>query len=737
MDQYTLPKLYMPWPARLSPDLDDARDHAREWARELGMFDSDGPAGWTEEHYERSDFPHFVALVHPDARGEPLNAMTCFYIWSFYYDDVFFRTFTPRGDLVGARAYVARLPAFMPLEGEPTEMPRNPVERGLADAWSRIAPTMSLTWRERFGRHIQDMCEAWLWELANAVESRIADPIDYVEMRRRTGGAHWLNDFVEFGLGIELPARVYDARPIRVLNDISCDTILLRNDILSLRKELEQGECNNAVLVTMALLACDVQAAVEIVSDVVTARLQLAEHVIATELAEMFDEHALAPDERATVLAYVQGLRDGLAGDFQWETGTGRYHASPPVWLPPDSPVAGWIPTGPHGLGTAAARIGLDRRMIALRVRTHAPAPALPPASGARPAIPALPFGARCNANLGELRAGAHAWPRAMGMLGPGGWGVWDRARLDAMDLALFTASTHPDAAAGDLALVHDWHVWAFYVDDFFALHLKRRRDAAGARTLVARLAALMAEAPPAPAPHPVERGLADLWSRSAGAIAVGLRARLREHVIEFATGWLWELANLAQQRAPEPIDYVAMRRRTARTAFAADLVCHAQGIELEPALHATRALRSIDSSWADAAGFHNDLISDRVEAEREGDPYNGVLVLERFLGCGHARAAALLARLAGARVAELCHAIEVELPVLVDERPQARAATTAYVRGLQDWLAGASRWSLESGRYGARAQDRAWMGPRGLGTSAARLSLHLPGGPGTEIVGI
>jgi len=112
-------------------------------------------------------------------------------------------------------------------------------------------------------------------------------------------------------------------------------------------------------------------------------------------------------------------------------------------------------------------------------------------------------------------------------------------------------------------------------------------------------------------------------------------------------------------------------------------------------------------------------------------------LSLKRFLGCGHARAAALLARLAGARVAELRHAIEVELPVLVDERPQARAATTAYVRGLQDWLAGALRWSLESGRYGARAQDRAWMGPRGLGTSAARLSLHLPGGPGAEIVGI
>jgi germacradienol/geosmin synthase len=720
MDSHELPELYMPWPARVSPDLDVAREHAREWARDLGMFEPGGPAGWTVEHYERCDFPLFVALVHADARGEPLNAMTCFYVWSFYFDDVFFRTFTPRADLAGARAYVARLPAFMPIEGEPTETPANAVECGLSDAWTRIAFSKSAVWRERFGRHIQDMCEAWLWELANAIEERVPDPIDYVEMRRRTGGMHWLNDFVEYTLGIELPERVYDARAIRALNDISCDTVLLRNDILSLRKELEQGESNNAVLVTIALLGCDMQAAVDIVSDVVTARLQLAEHVIATEVGPMLDEQALTPAERAAVAAYVQGLRDALAGDFQWETGTGRYHDEPPVWLPPQSPVAGWIPTGPRGLGTAAARVGLTPRIIAQRVRAHAPALAAP--AGATSHTPALPFDARCNPRLSELRARAHAWPRAMGMLGPEGWGAWDRARFDELDLALFAAATHPDAEAGELALVCDWHVWAFYFDDFFAAHCKRTRNAAAARALVARPPALMDGAPPAP--HPVERGLADLWARSAVVIGDGLRVSVRAHVVEFAESWLWELANLTTQRVPEPVDYVAMRRRTARTGLARDLVCHARGIELAPSLTEARALRTIEHAFADAAGFHNDLVSDRFEAEREGDPNSGVLVLARFLDCDHEQAAGLLARLAATRVAELLHAVDVELPVLIDAHPQAGTAATSYARGLQDWLAGALHWSRETGRYGGREPDRGWMAPTGFGTSAARVAL-------------
>lgn len=721
MDAYELPELYMPWPARLSPDLEAARGHAREWARDLGMFEPGGPAGWTVKDYDRCDFPLFVSLVHADARGEPLNAMTCFYVWSFYFDDVFFRTFTPNADLDGARAYVARLPTFMPLEGEAAETPANPVEAGLYDAWTRIAPSKSPVWRERFGRHIQDMCEAWLWELANAIEERIPDPIDYVEMRRRTGGMHWLNDFVEYTLGIELPERVYAARPIRVLNEVACDTVLLRNDILSLRKELEQGETNNAALVTIALLGCDMQAAVDIVSEVVTARLHLAEHVIATEIGPMLEEHALTAAERAVVAAYVQGMRDALAGDFQWETGTGRYHDEPPVWLPPGSPVAGWIPTGPRGLGTAAARVGLTPRIVALRVRTHAPAPA-PPAGAEPPVAPKLPFDARCNPRLGELRANAHAWPRAVGMLGPEGWGVWDRKRFDALDLALFAASTHPDAKAGDLALVCDWHVWAFYFDDFFVAHCKRTRDAPAARALVARLPALMDGAPPAP--HPVERGLADLWSRSASTIGDGLRASMRAHVVEFADSWLWELASLAAQRVPEPVDYVAMRRQTARTGLARDLVCHVHGIELAPLLTDARALRTIEHAFADAAGFYNDIVSDSFEAEREGDPYNGVLVLERFLGCGHAQAADLLERLAATRAAELRHAVDVELPVLVDEHPQARAAATSYARGLQEWLAGALHWSLETSRYGERERDRRWMAPTGLGTSAARVGL-------------
>ena len=37
--------------------------------------------------------------------------------------------------------------------------------------------------------HVEVMLESWLWELANQIQNRIPDPVDYIEMRRLTFGA--------------------------------------------------------------------------------------------------------------------------------------------------------------------------------------------------------------------------------------------------------------------------------------------------------------------------------------------------------------------------------------------------------------------------------------------------------------------------------------------------------------------------------------------------------------------
>jgi germacradienol/geosmin synthase len=45
VDAFVLPAFYLPYPARLNPGLERAREHTLEWARGMGMLDAPKPGG--------------------------------------------------------------------------------------------------------------------------------------------------------------------------------------------------------------------------------------------------------------------------------------------------------------------------------------------------------------------------------------------------------------------------------------------------------------------------------------------------------------------------------------------------------------------------------------------------------------------------------------------------------------------------------------------------------------------
>ncbi|MFF8769804.1 germacradienol/geosmin synthase [Kitasatospora sp. NPDC015120] len=831
---FELPSFYVPHPARLNPHLDEAREHSAVWAREMGMLEGSGV--WTRADLDAHDYGLLCAYTHPDASAEALSLVTDWYVWVFFFDDHFLEVFKRSNDREGGKAYLDRLPLFMPADpGAEVPEPVNPVEAGLADLWRRTVPSMGEDWRVRFAESTRNLLNESLWELANINAGRIANPVEYIEMRRKVGGAPWSAGLIEYAAGAEVPAEVSGARPLRVLMDAFSDGVHLRNDLFSYQREVEdEGELSNGVLVLETFLDCTTQEAAEAVNDLLTSRLQQFENTVLTELPQLFADTGLDPAGCARVLAYVKGLQDWQAGGHEWHLRSSRYMndggaaasagpagpagaagaAGAATWWDPfaiggvgtsaldvlkpggalddlagelgslsrSGPVTkGWAPTvgqsplagllgalkaGAAGTGASlespgtgpvgGSRGDVDPGVRRARSHAHVPFQAVGPSR-----LPEfrLPFTVDPSPYLESSRLHTLAWADRIGLLeirpeDPTA-GLWTAGSMADYDLALCAAGIHPDASADQLDLTTDWLAWGTYADDYFPVAFGRTGDLAGAKAAHARFLLLMpVDGEPAAEPFTaLERGLADLWERTAGPMTAEARGKLREAVGTMTLSWIWELNNQAQNRIPDPVDYLEMRRSTFGSDLTMSLSRLAHGNVVPPEVYASGPMRSLENAVADYACLMNDLFSYQKEIEFEGEVHNAALVVQNFFSCDYPAAVRIVDDLMHARLDQFRHVVAEELPALFADFAldgPARAVLAGYVRELENWLAGILAWHRGCRRYreedllrhfgreaaeapGTLAQEAVEPGggvaaallvrPTGLGTSAATVA--------------
>ncbi|MGW8764964.1 terpene synthase family protein [Streptomyces sp. NPDC055815] len=720
---FVMPDFYVPYPARLNPHVEAARTHTRDWAREMGMLEGSGV--WEEHDLDSHDYALLCSYTHPDCDEEALNLVTDWYTWVFFFDDHFLEVFKRTQDRAGSKAYLDRLPLFMPADpaaGMPE--PTNPVEAGLADLWRRTVPSMSEGWRVRFAEATEHLLNESLWELDNINDGRVANPLEYIEMRRKVGGAPWSAGLVEYAAGAEVPAQVAYSRPLRVLRDAFSDAVHLRNDLFSYQREVEdEGENSNGVLVLERFLGCTTQEAANAVNDLLTSRVQQFENTALTEVPLLAAEKGLSPAECAAVAAYAKGLQDWQSGGHEWHMRSSRYMNEGMVGGP--SHLDGIIGTSALDIRTLFGRPAAARQRALTHVpHQHVGASLLPEFE--------LPYPLALSPHHAEARRVSLDWAESMGLLDD----LWDRPLAEGFDLALCSAGLDPDATREELVLSAQWLTWGTYGDDYYPFVFGRSRDLPGAVAQTDRFKSCMPLEDPAAgaalAGNPMERSLADLWARTAGPMAPEARAQLRTAIDAMLDSWLWELHNQAQHRVPDPVDYIEMRRST----FGSELTLLMSRLRrtevLPPELYRSGTVRALENAVMDYGALINDLFSYQKEIEVEGEVHNGVLVLQKFFDCDYPTAVAMVHDLMRGRLRQYEHLKQREVPLLYEDfglDQEGRAAFEAYLRELEDWLAGILNWHQGVRRY--RAEDvRAGSGtpligrgPTGLGTSAARVA--------------
>jgi len=735
---FELPSFYVPCPARLNPNLEGARVHSKAWAYEMEILVADEENQevlvWSERKFDTMDIALICAYGHPDVDGPMLNLLADWYVWIFFYDDRFLKFYGQGQDIREAKEHIARLLTFMPLyDLEFPLEPINAVERGLANLWFRTAPKASLDWLLRFRESTTNALKAALWEVTNVNQNRVANPIEYIEMRRKVGGAPWSADLIEYSLRAEIPAAIASTRPMRVLKDSCADSSHLQNDIFSYQREMEEGENANCVLVIEKFLNCNPQKAANITNDLLTSRLQQFENTALTEVPLLCEEYGLSPDERFKVLLYIKGLREWYAGGYEWHITSSRYMNQGAR----QSLKVGGMAIPVTGLGTSGVSVQSLINSLGLKrfknYDPHIPRPVTEPFE-----MPDfyMPYRARINPHLDAVRQHIKAWAQEMGLIGSS-FDTWDEAKFDSFDVGLACALIYPDTPQAELELASDWILWGFFVDDDIVEVYGRGRplslfDVMVAKQSFERLVSFMPiDCATMPIPtNRMERSLANLWSRTAPSKSVAWRRRFVKAMQHNFEGQLWEIYYLSQNRIPDPIDYVEMRRQSI-TGDLLILGCYDNaGVDIPPEILSQETIRTLELIIVDWAVLSNDIVSYHMEIEREGGLHNSLLVIQRFLDCSLQEAANIVNDLATARLQQFENIVAIELPIFFEDSEldtKTREEILKYIKALQEWTAGLAEWSIRTDRYHAhrdaylKAQDLI-RSPKGLGTSASKI---------------
>lgn len=316
--------------------MDRVRQHTKTWVRDMDML---GGAPWTEAFYDAADYGGFGPLTHPTASLNDLKHINDWHTWGFYVSDAFRDGFLRPRNVAGGKAFVAGLKSVLSGSGSPS----NPAEKGLADLASRS--TLDAEDSEELVEHL----DALLWELHNTAQGRVPDPIDLVEMRRRSIATELSAKLARKSVDAELPAELLRNSTMRALVDSFGDVPALRQEIVGFDHTYATGgSTTSAVLAVQQFFDCALEQAVSVVADLIAARLRQIGSIIG-ELPSIAIEYDLDAEAKAGLHRYVEALKSWLAGELLWTQRSGRFSFSP-------SPTRKSFHS-PTGLGTAAVLV--------------------------------------------------------------------------------------------------------------------------------------------------------------------------------------------------------------------------------------------------------------------------------------------------------------------------------------------------------------------------------------------
>ncbi|BCK66491.1 hypothetical protein Srufu_004440 [Streptomyces libani subsp. rufus] len=304
----------MPFPSRISPDFQAARDRHLAWPKSFGFLSSEPE----EAHHLKGQFPLIAAMFYPNASGSELDLGVDQQSWYFLFDDAL-------DEQWGQSAERVRNLVGLVKEGTTGVACPLPLASAFADMRRRSCQEMPQDWIRRSSAHWSSYLDHHVDEARSKQADSPMSLSTYLRVRRHTIGVAPVIDLAERLSSCVLPDHLYELPHLSVMREMIKMFIICDNDIVSLGKDAALGEKNNLVLCLEREHGLSRPEAIEKALHQQKGALQLfatTRHALlsATGVSQ------LDPSERDLLERYcTEALQPTIRGAYDWHHTSTRY----------------------------------------------------------------------------------------------------------------------------------------------------------------------------------------------------------------------------------------------------------------------------------------------------------------------------------------------------------------------------------------------------------------------------
>ncbi|MFE2276681.1 terpene cyclase [Streptomyces sp. NPDC059454] len=318
----------LPFPLRVSADLEGARVRNLHWVQQQGLVTSQAGLEW----YVSWDMPRLAAYGFPYAQGPELDLAADVMGFFFVFDDQLDGPLSRRPEKVAriCQKLIDIVHGAAPGPGV------DPCSRAFAGLWQRSRQGAPAGWVARVAHEWEYYFAAQAHEAAGRLRGIPADMDTCLQVRRGIAGTALTISCGELAAHLDVPAAAFHSPQLRLMREIAVDVPLMCNDVYSLEKEEARGDMDNLVLVLEHTHQYTRPQAVEAARREVTTRIARFQH-LADKVPALCAQFGLEPHQQATVERYAGVMTAWMSGYHAWQTETLRYTHTNQT-LPPSGP---------------------------------------------------------------------------------------------------------------------------------------------------------------------------------------------------------------------------------------------------------------------------------------------------------------------------------------------------------------------------------------------------------------